>query len=92
MPLLHPASEAILGDLSLEFDLLQLGFLEMTPNQNAAQNSATSNGPRDLNLRFYREIGIAAVAAALEASARKPQKPTPSRKDVRAVRRGADAA
>lgn len=64
----------------------------MTPNRNAAQNSATSNGPRDLNLQFYREVGIAAVAAALEASARKPQKPTPSRKDVPAVRWGADAA
>lgn len=63
----------------------------MTPNRNAVQDSATSNGPRDL-MRFYREIGIAAVAAALEASARKPQKPTPSRKDVPAVRWGADAA
>jgi hypothetical protein len=45
----------------------------MTANQNAAQNSAATNGPRDLILRLYREIGIQAVAAALEASARKPQ-------------------
>jgi hypothetical protein len=64
----------------------------MTPNRNAGLNSVTSNGPRDLNLRFYREIGIAAVAAALEACAGKPQKPPPSRNDVPAVRWGADAA
>ena len=42
-------------------------------NQNAAQNSSATNGPRDLILQLYREIGISAVAAALEASARKPQ-------------------
>jgi len=45
----------------------------MTANQNAAQNSAATNRPRDLILRLYREIGIQAVAAALEASARRPQ-------------------
>lgn len=47
--------------------------MEMTSNRNTAQNSATTNGPRDLILRLYHEIGISAVAAALEASARKPQ-------------------
>ncbi|WP_026608251.1 hypothetical protein [Methylocapsa acidiphila] len=43
--------------------------------QDAASNTATrSNGAHDLLSRLYREIGISAVAAALE-STRKPQKP-----------------
>jgi len=53
----------------------------MTPDQNVAQKSAAPNGPRDLISRLYREIGISAVAAVLEATTRKPQKPLPSRKD-----------
>jgi len=66
--------------------------MEMTPDQNVAQKSAAPNGPRDLISRLYREIGISAVAAALEAIARKPQKPLPSRKDLPAVLRGDEAA
>jgi len=42
--------------------------------QNASPTVARQNGPRDLLSRLYREIGISAVAAALESSARKPQK------------------
>ena len=59
----------------------------MTPDQNVAQKSAAPNGPRDLISRLYREIGISAVAAVLEATTRKPQKPLPSRKDHPAVLR-----
>jgi hypothetical protein len=55
----------------------------MTANQDVAQNSAATNRPRDLILRLYREIGIQAVAAALEASARKPQgHPMPQRSSI----------
>jgi hypothetical protein len=66
--------------------------MKMTPDQNGAQKSAAQNGPRDLISRLYREIGISAVAAALEATSRKPQKPLPSRKDIPAVLRGEEAA
>ena len=66
--------------------------MEMTPDQNVAQKSAAPNGSRDLISRLYREIGISAVAAALEAIARKPHKPLPSRKDLPAVLRGDEAA
>lgn len=45
----------------------------MITSQNAAPNSAAPNGPRDLILLLYREIGISAVAAALETSAGKQQ-------------------
>jgi hypothetical protein len=64
----------------------------MTSNQNGEQKSAAPNGARDLISRLYREIGISAVAAALEATARKPQKPLPSRKDIPAVLRSEEAA
>lgn len=64
----------------------------MTLDQKIAEKSAASNGARDLISRLYREIGISAVAAALEATARKPQKPLPSRKDIPAVLRGDEAA
>lgn len=64
----------------------------MTSSQNAAQKSAAPNGARDLISRLYREIGISAVAAALEATARKPQKSPPSRKDIPAVLRDEEAA
>jgi len=65
--------------------------MEMNTNQNVPQKTAASNRPRDLISRLYREIGISAVAAALEATARKPQKPAPSRKDIPAVLRGDEA-
>ena len=64
----------------------------MTFNQNAAQKSAAPAGARDLISRLYREIGISAVAAALEATARKPKKAVPSCKDVPAVLRDDEAA
>lgn len=72
--------------------LLRFGFIEMTSSQNAAQKSAAPNGARDLISRLYREIGISAVAAALEATARKPQKSPPNRKDIPAVLRDEEAA
>ena len=53
----------------------------MTADQDAAQNSAAPAAPRDLILWLYREIGISAVAAALEASARKPLEPMQIRND-----------
>ena len=48
-----------------------------------AEKYAASN--RDMILEFYRKIGISAVAAALEATSRKPQSPMPSRTDVPAI-------
>ncbi len=66
--------------------------MEMSTDQNIPQNAAASNQPPDLLSRLYREIGISAVAAALEATARKPQKSAPSRKDIPAVLRGDEAA
>jgi hypothetical protein len=63
----------------------------MTANHTTSQ-SAAANRPRDLISKLYREIGISAVAAALEATARKPQKPNQSRKDIPAVLRGDEAA
>ncbi len=64
----------------------------MNTDQNIPQNAAASNRPADLISRLYREIGISAVAAALEATARKPQKPAPSCKDIPAVLRDGEAA
>ncbi len=54
--------------------------------------AATEKPPLDLIARLYREIGISAVAAALAASARKPQKPNQSRKEIPAILRGEEAA
>jgi hypothetical protein len=64
----------------------------MTKEQNAMQSVAAAGRPRDLLSKLYREIGISAVAGALEASARKPQKPNQSRKDIAAVLRSDEAA
>lgn len=47
----------------------------MTEQNAFPPTVARQNSPRDLLSRLYREIGISAVAAALESSARKPQKP-----------------
>jgi hypothetical protein len=63
----------------------------MATDQNIPQESA-ANRPRDLLLRLYREIGISAVAAALDAIACKPQTPPQSRKDISAVFRGDEVA
>lgn len=66
--------------------------MEMSTDQTITQEAAASNRPSDLLSRLYREIGISAVAAALEATARKPQKSAPSRKDIPAVLRDGEAA
>jgi hypothetical protein len=66
--------------------------MEMSTDQNIPQKAAVSNQPSDLLSRLYREIGISAVAAALEATAHKPQKPAPSRKGIPAVLRDDEAA
>lgn len=50
----------------------------MTQQDLSPQTTVRQNGPRDLLARLYREIGISAVAAALESSARKPEKPAPT--------------
>ncbi len=59
----------------------------MATDQNIPQEAA-ANRPRDLLLRLYREIGISAVAAALDATARKTQTPPKSRTNISAVLRG----
>jgi hypothetical protein len=64
----------------------------MSADQKIADTSAVPNGARDLISRLYREIGISAVAAALAATARKPQKPAPNRKDIPAILRDDEAA
>jgi len=64
----------------------------MSTDQNIPQKAAASNRPADLLSRLYREIGISAVAAALEATARKPQKPPQSGKDISALHRDDEAA
>lgn len=50
----------------------------MTTQSASNQTAARENGPRDLLSRLYREIGISAVAAALQSSAA-PKQPQPSR-------------
>ena len=47
---------------------------------------------RDLLKRLYREIGISAVAAALQIPVREPDRHRPSAKDIPAVLRGEDKA
>lgn len=63
-----------------------MGTDQNTPRAGAA------NRPHDVLSMLYREIGIPAVAAALEVAACKPQKPRQKRKDVPAVVRDAEAA
>jgi hypothetical protein len=66
--------------------------MDMMKEQNVPQPIAAAGRPRDLLSRLYREIGISAVAGALAASARKPQKPSQNRKDIPAILRGDEAA
>jgi hypothetical protein len=66
--------------------------MEMSTDHNIPQKAAASSPTPDLLSRLYREIGISAVAAALEATARKPQKSAPSRKDIPAVLKDDEAA
>jgi hypothetical protein len=65
--------------------------MEMTTEKSTSQTSAAAQ-PLDLLSRLYREIGISAVAAALEASARKQQKQNQKNKDIPAVLRNDEAA
>ena len=65
----------------------------MTSEQRVLEPAAgAENRPRDLIARLYREIGISAVAAALEAGARKPQKPSQSGREIPAILPGEEAA
>lgn len=64
----------------------------MSTDQNIPQKAAASNRPPDLLSRLYREIGISAVAAAIEATARKPATPPQIRKDIPALLRDDEAA
>jgi len=65
----------------------------MTTKQQVLETApAAESRPRDLIARLYREIGISAVAAALEAGARQPQKPSQGRREIPAVLRGEEAA
>ena len=64
----------------------------MSTDQNIPQQAAALNRPADLLTMLYREIGISAVAAALEVTARKPPKPPQSDKDISALHRDDEAA
>ncbi len=57
-----------------------------TPDAGAATRHV------DLQSMLYHKIGIPAVAAALEAAAANPQKPSQKYKDVSAVVRNDEAA
>jgi hypothetical protein len=63
----------------------------MSVDQKVSQTSAASR-PQDLLAKLYREIGISAVAAVLEVSRRKTQKPSQKRTDIPAVLRKDEAA
>lgn len=65
----------------------------MIEQDTSPKTPLRSNSPRDLLARLYREIGISAVAAALESSARKPQKaPQIRTSEIPAVLRDDEAA
>jgi hypothetical protein len=64
---------------------------KMITEQNIPQPAAATGRSRDLLSKLYREIGISAVVAALEATAHKPQKPVHNRKDLPAVLRDDEA-
>lgn len=65
----------------------------MTEQNTSPKIPVRENGPRDLLSRLYREIGISAVAAALESSARKPQKaPQIRTQEIPAILRDDEAA
>lgn len=48
----------------------------MEPMLSNVSNQVVRNEPRDLLSRLYREIGISAVAAALEVSDKALERPT----------------
>lgn len=63
----------------------------MSIDRNTPQ-AAPIDRPYDLLARLYREIGISAVAAALQATSRKPQKQNQVRREIPAVLRNDEAA
>jgi hypothetical protein len=61
--------------------------------QHAPEPVARQARSADLLSSLYRNIGISAVAGALESSARRPQKPAPIRAlDVPAILRNDETA
>ena len=66
--------------------------MNKTIEEKNSRNPHAQERPHDLISRLYREIGISAVAAALEAASHQPQKPSPVRKDIPAVLRNDEAA
>jgi hypothetical protein len=56
--------------------------MEMSTDQNLPQKAEAPNRPRDILSRLYREIGIPAVAAVLEATAGEPLNQPQSREDI----------
>jgi hypothetical protein len=65
---------------------------KMVIEQSVPQPAAATDRSRDLLSKLYREIGISAVVAALEATAHKPQKPVHNRKDLPAGLRSDEGA
>jgi hypothetical protein len=62
----------------------------MNEEATPASPPPASEDARALLMRLYREIGIAAVAAALQVPAREPTHRRPSVDDIPAVLRGED--
>lgn len=61
--------------------------------QNTPEAILRQARPVDLLSKLYRDIGISAVAGALESSARRPQKPTQVRAmDLPAILQNCEAA
>lgn len=61
--------------------------------QHAPEPVVPSTRPVDLLSPLYRNIGISAVAGALESSARRPKKPVPNRiVDLPAILRNDETA
>ena len=62
------------------------------PDQTAKPNTAPTGDARDILARLYREIGISAVAAALQMTSKPETKETEEIKRERARRSGGMAA
>ena len=58
----------------------------MTNQDTSEQTAQRPNGPRDLLSRLYREIGISAVAAALESNKRPKPEPVENAKNPAVLR------
>lgn len=55
-------------------------------HKDQPEQAAPRNGPRDLLSRLYREIGISAVAAALESTKRPAAAPIENAKNPAVLR------